>query len=76
MENFFVVKSAWMPKSQIEINSTEDGVIDFTPKNDWILDAKTKDYCRYVAETLGNVKSEIATYLSRINTEKIDFCWV
>ena len=42
MENFFVVKSAWMPKSQIEINSTEDGVIDFTPKNDWILDAKNK----------------------------------
>ena len=72
----FTVKSAWFPKSQIEIKSIEDGVIDFNPNNDWILDAKTKDYCKWVKDTFSNVKSEIGTYLSNINNYSVDFCWV
>lgn len=71
----FTCKKVWFPKSQIEIIGIENGVVEFEPKNDWILDVKTKDYCKFVNETFGTVKSEIKTYLSRINCEKVTFCW-
>ena len=72
----FTVKSAWLPKSQIEIKSIgEDGVMEFDPKNDWILDAKTRDYCKFVADNFANVKSEVRTYLSPINNVKVDWVW-
>src|SRR5690348_8739078 len=73
----FTIKNAWLPKSQIEIISTENNILEFKPKNDWILDSKVKDYCKYVAETFApNIKQEIKTYLSAINSVKIDFCWI
>lgn len=71
----FTIRNQWFPKSQLDITSIEDGFIEFTTKNDWILDAKTKDYCRYIADTFSNVKSEIKTYISNINNEKVTFCY-
>jgi len=71
----FRIKNVWFPKSQITISSIEENVVEFEPKNDWILDAKTKDYCRKIAETFDHVKTEISTYLSRINSEKVTWCW-
>ncbi len=68
---FFKVKNVWFPKSQLDIKLITDSVVEFEPKNNWILDVKTKEYCRYMAETFGNVKSEIQTYLSNINCEKV-----
>lgn len=67
----FVIRKQWMPKSMINEVCREDDRIFFTPKNDWILDKKTREYCAYVAETFDNVRNEIKTYLSRINTEVI-----
>jgi len=72
----FTVKSAWIPKSQIEIQSIEGDVLNFNPKNDWILDAKTKDYCKFVKDTFKNVVVEVDTYLSNINSYRVEFCWV
>lgn len=68
----FVIKKQWFPKSQITIHKIEDGKIWFTPNNNWIIDRKVKDYCKFVAETFDNVRSEIKTYLSRINNEVIE----
>jgi len=71
----FTVKSAWFPKSQIEITSNIDGKIEFMPKNDWILNAKVREYCQYIAETFPNVKTEIKLYLSGANNYKVDYCY-
>lgn len=68
----FVVRGQWLPKSMLNIMKVEDGKIFFTAKNNWILDKKTRDYCKYVSETFSNVKSEVKTYLSRINTEVVE----
>lgn len=72
----FTIKGQWFAKSQLNVIKIEDETIWFVPKNDWILDANTKKYAKFVSDTFGNVKSEIKTYLSRINTEKINmvFC--
>ena len=72
----FTVKKQWFPKSQLDIVKVEDGTIWFVPKNDWILDKKTREYCSWVAESFPNaVKREIKTYLSQINNEKITLVW-
>ena len=68
------VKNQWMPKSQINIKSIEDGVITFDTKNDWILDAKVRDYCKFVA-SLGKCVSAVKTYLSPINNVTVTVCW-
>lgn len=73
---YFTVRKVWMPKSQVTIHKSENDTIWFVPNNDWILDAKCKEYCKYVAETFDNVKSEIKTYLSRINSEKVEMVLV
>ena len=72
----FEIKGQWFAKSQIDVKKIENGVIWFLPKNDWILDANTKKYAKFVATTFKNVKSEIRTYLSNINDIKISmvFC--
>lgn len=67
----FVIRKQWMSKSMINEVCRENDRIFFTPKNDWILDKKTREYCAYVAETFDNVRHEVKTYLSRINTEVI-----
>lgn len=67
----FTIKGQWFAKSQIEVKKVEGDTIWFVPKNDWILDANTKKYAQYIAATFANVKSEIKTYLSRMNNEKI-----
>lgn len=71
----FKIKN-WFPKSLLKIESIENDVIDFVPLNDWILDVKTKEYCRDIANNFNQVKIEIKTYLSNINTLKIVFCWI
>lgn len=71
----FTVKKQWIPKSLIEIVKVEDGTIWFVPKNDWILDKKTKEYCQWIADSFQNIKHEIKTYLSNINNVVIDFVW-
>lgn len=71
----FTIKNQWLAKSLIEVMHREDDTIWFVPKNDWVLDACTKKYCQFVAECFSNVKSEIKTYLSRINNEKIEMVW-
>lgn len=63
----FTIKKQWFPKSQITIHKQENGKVWFTANNDWIIDRKCKDYCKYVAEMYGNITSEIKTYLSAIN---------
>lgn len=67
------VKSVWMPKSQIEIKSVEGDIMDFEPKNDWILTAKTKDYIKYV-ESMFHLKYEVERFL--YTNSKVDFCWI
>ena len=72
----FTIKNQWIPKSQIEIISTENGILEFNTKNDWILNAKVKEYCKYINDIFdGNVKIEIKTYLSNINNVVVDYCW-
>ena len=69
---FFTVKHQWFPKSQLDIKQIQDDTIWFIPKNDWILDKKTKEYYKWVAEIFpNNLKHEIKTYLSNINNEII-----
>lgn len=68
----FTIKKQWFPKSQLTIHKQEDGKVWFTANNNWIIDKKVKEYCKYVAETFGNVKQEIKTYLSNINIEVIE----
>jgi hypothetical protein len=72
----FTIKNQWMPKSMIDIVSMEDGVLEFNPNNDWILDAKVKDYCRYVKQAYSKVPKEVESYLSTENTVKVDLCWI
>lgn len=72
----FTIKKQWFPKSQITIHKIEDGKVCFTANNNWIIDRKVKDYCKFVAETLSNVRSEIKTYLSRINNVVIEQVFV
>lgn len=67
----FVIKNQWFPKSQLDVKKNENGVIWFVVKNNWLLDAKTRDYCKFIAENFSNVTHEIRTYLSNINTEKV-----
>lgn len=67
----FTIKGQWFAKSQIEVKKVEGDTIWFVPKNDWIIDANTKKYVQFVANTFSNVKSEIKTYLSKINNEKV-----
>lgn len=67
----FTIKKQWFPKSQLTIHKHQDGIVWFTAKNDWIIDRKVKDYCKYVADTFSNIKHEIMTYLSPINSEVI-----
>lgn len=67
----FTVKKQWFPKSLLDIKEVQNGTIWFIPKNNWILDKKTKEYCQWVAESFPNVKHEIKTYLSNINNEVI-----
>lgn len=71
----FTVKGQWFAKSQIEVHKREGDIIWFTPKNDWIIDAATKKYAQFVSNMF-SVKSEIKTYISRINTFKVEmvFC--
>ena len=66
------IKKQWFPKSQLTIHKQEDGKVWFTANNNWIIDKKVKEYCKYVAETFSNVKHEIKTYLSPINNEVIE----
>ena len=54
--------SSWIPKSQITIDSIEEGKIRFTPKNDWILKSKINDYMNYVARFYGKRIYGIANY--------------
>ena len=68
----FTIRKQWFPKSQLTIQKQENGLVWFTAKNDWIIDRKCKDYCKYVAETFSNIKHEIMTYLSPINNEVIE----
>ena len=75
----FCIKKVWMPKSQIEAirtyeNEAGNKCLVFQPKNDWIINAKTRDYCKWVAETFPNVKSEVKTYLSNINNVTVTWC--
>ena len=75
----FSIKKVWMPKSQIEairtfINDFGHKVLVFQPKNDWILNAKTRDYCKYVASMFENIKHEVKTYLSGINNVTVTWC--
>lgn len=75
----FSIKKQWFPKSQIEAIRTYDNdfghkCLVFQPKNDWILNAKTRDYCKWVSETLQNVKHEVKTYLSGINSVTVTWC--
>ncbi len=72
----FTVKNVWLPKSQLEIISTENDVLEFNTKNDWILDSKTKEYCQWVVRTFSNVVSEIKTYTSRINNYRVEYCYI
>lgn len=68
---FFTIKGQWFAKSQIDVKKADGDTIWFVPKNDWILDANTKKYAQFIASVFPNVKSEINTYLSRTNNEKI-----
>ena len=75
----FTIKKQWFPKSQIEAIRTYDNdfgnkCLVFQPKNDWILNAKTRDYCKWVAETFPNIKHEVKTYLSVINSVTVTWC--
>ena len=75
----FSIKKVWMPKSQIDsirtfINDFGHNVLVFQPKNDWILNAKTRDYCKYVASMFDNIKNEVKTYLSGINNITVTWC--
>ena len=75
----FSIKKQWFPKSQIEIKRTfvndfGHNVLVFQPNNDWILNAKTRDYCKWVAETFPNIKSEVKTYLSGCNNVTVTWC--
>ena len=69
------IKKQWMPKSQINVEKTEEGKIYFTCKNNWILNAKVKDYCKFVCETFANVSNSIKLYMSEANNENVSFCW-
>ena len=64
---WFTIKKQWLAKSMIMEYQRKDNKIWFTANNDWILDRKTKDYCKWVAENFSNVCHEIKTYLSNIN---------
>lgn len=66
------IKKQWFPKSQLEVHKKDGDTLWFCPANDWILDKKTKEYCKWVADTFPNVKQEIKTYLSNINNEVIN----
>jgi len=75
----FSVKKVWIPKSQISAirvytNASGRNSLVFQPKNDWILNAKTRDYCKWIAETFQNVKREVKTYLSAINSVTVTWC--
>lgn len=74
---FFVIKNVWFPKSMldnIEINGNE---ISFTPKNDWILNKKTREYCKDIYDMFyPNVRQELKTFMSGINNEFIDYCFI
>lgn len=72
----FTIKNQWLPKSQIDVKKSNADTIWFVPKNDWILDAKCRDYAKFVAGTFDNIVSEIRTYLSNINSEKVTMVWV
>lgn len=69
---WFVIKKQWFPKSQLEIHKQDGDTIWFKPTNDWILDKKTKEYCKFVVDMFPNVKHEIKTYLSNINNVVIN----
>ncbi len=64
--------TAWMPKSQITEISRENDIMTFDVKNDWILDAKVKDYVTYLS-TSGELAEEHRNYLSAINAEKVEY---
>ena len=70
------IKNVWFPKSQINVESIENGIVEFMPKNNWILNAKVKDYCKWVCENFQHVKSEVKTYMSPISNVVVDFCFV
>lgn len=75
----FCIKKVWMPKSQIEAirtyeNESKHKCLVFQPKNDWILNVKTRDYCKRVAETFPHIKHEVTTYLSNINSVTVTWC--
>lgn len=72
----FVFKKQWFPKSLLNIEKREEDDIWFTAKNDWIIDKKCKDYCKYVSDTFDNVKQEIKTYLSNINNLVIEQVYI
>ena len=73
------VKSAWLPKSQLNIDSIKDGIMNFTPKNAWIMDEKVKDYLKFLAEVRGGEEHlcrEFQLMLSPASGQGvIDDCW-
>ena len=68
-----VTVKTWMPKSQINIVEREGGKMKFEAKNNWILDAKVKDYVKYIDSIGGNLSQEMRLYISGANSEKIEY---
>ena len=68
-----VTVKTWMPKSQINIVERDADKISFEAKNDWILDAKVKDYVKYIDSVGGNLSQEMRLYISGANSEKVKY---
>ena len=73
-ESIISVKT-WIPKSQIEIFDRDHDKITFMPKNDWIIDAKVRDYIKFLKSANCSLSSDLQLYLSNINCEKVDFVY-
>lgn len=67
-ESHVTVKNVWIPKSQIDIITTEGDIIEFTAKNEWIITSKVKEYFKMLQEKGYSINSDIKLFLSPIDS--------
>lgn len=73
-EEIRTVKNVWFPKSVFtKIEKLEDNKVEIEWKYLWMLDKKTKEYFSEFPEDMRS--RDIRNYLSKINSERVEFCW-
>lgn len=62
----------WMPKSQLVIEKTENGIVSFETKNNWILGAKVKEYFTYLMDNGYNISESKRNFVAIGKNEDVD----